>query len=129
MREWIRRLCARAEKFTMLRSVWFANLDCMVNIVQYLQDDDRQRKQCGKSCQSDKPFEPKQCCESASHTCTNHSTRTCNCTGHDCIDNDGNTSYFGSHSKKRNTWSDICTKPRKYYDDVGYRESSRSTQE
>ena len=110
MREWIRRLCARAAKFTMLRSVWFANLDCMVNIVQYLQDDDRQYKQCGKSCQSDKPFESEQCCESASHTCTNHSARTCNCTGHDCIDNDSNrnTSYFGSHGTK-------------YYDDIGYR--------
>lgn len=129
MREWFRRLCARAEKFTMLRSVWFANLDCMVNIVQYLQDDDRQRKQCGKSCQSDKPTESKQCCE-PSHNCTNHSTRTCNCTGHDCVDNDsdGNTSYFGSNRKKRK-WGDICTKPRyKYYDDIGYRQSTRNTE-
>ena len=128
MREWIRRLCARAEKFTMLRSVWFANLDCMVNIVQYLQDDDRQCKQCSKSCQSDKPSESKQCCE-PSHTCTNHSTRTCNCTGHDCVDNDsdGNTSYFGSNRKERIKWNDVCTKPRKYYDDVGYRESARGT--
>ena len=128
MSSWIRRVIARTKSFTMLRSIWFANLDCMVGITQYLQDDSNKHKQCSKSCESDKPAESKQCGE-PSHNCTHHSTRTCNCTGHDCVDNDGNTSYFGSHSKKRNTWSDICTKPRKYYDDVGYRESSRSTQE
>ena len=129
MREWIRRFGTRTAKFNLFRSVWFANLDCMVNIVQYLQDDNRKHKQCSKSSESNKSSEPKQCCESTSHTCTNHSTRTCNCTGHDCVDNDNrNTSYFGSHSKKRVKWGDICTKPRyKYYDDVGYRESTRST--
>ena len=129
MREWVRRFSARAAKFTMFRSVWFANLDCMVNIVQYLQDDDRQRKQCSKPCESDITTESKQCDKSASHTCTSHTTRTCNCAGHDCVDNDGNTSYFGSNRKERK-WGDICTKPRyKYYDDAGYRESSRGAKE
>ena len=128
MSSWLRGLLTRTKSFTMLRSIWFANLDCLVGITHYLQDDGNKHKQCGKSCESDKPTESKQCGE-PSHTCSSHSIRTCNCTGHDCVDNDGNTSYFGSHSKKRNTWSDICTKPRKYYDDVGYRESSRNTQE
>jgi hypothetical protein len=128
MSSWLRGLLTRTKNFDMLRSIWFANLDCMVGITQYLQDDSDEPKQCGKSCKSNQSTESKQCGE-PSHNCANHSTRTCNCTGHDCIDNDGNTSYFGSHSKKRYTWNDICTKPRyKYYDDAGYRESTRSTQ-
>ena len=128
MREWLRRVITRTEKFTMLRSIWFANLDCLVNIVQYLHDDSDEYKQPNIANQSDQSNEPKQCNKSADHNCANHSTRTCNCTGHDCIDNDnnGNTSYFGSHSKKRGSWNDICTKPRKYYDDIGYRESTRN---
>ena len=119
---WLRRIIARTEKFTMLRSIWFANMDCMVNIVQYLHDDSDEYKQSNIANQSDKSNESKQCDKSADHNCANHSTRTCNCTGHDCVDNDNrNTDYFGSHSKKRGKWNDICIKPRKYYDDVGYR--------
>lgn len=128
MSSWLRGILTRTKSFTMLRSIWFANLDCLVGITQYLQDDGNKHKQCSKSCESDKPAESKQCCESTSHTCTNHSTRTCNCTGHDCIDNDSdrNISYFGSNRKERK-WGDICTKPRyKYYDDVGYRQSTRN---
>jgi hypothetical protein len=122
MSSWIRRAITRAKNFNMLRSIWFANLDCLVGITQYLQDDGNERKQSDIANQSDQSAEPKQCAE-PSHHCANHSTRTCNCTGHDCIDNDsdGNTSYFGSHSKKRIKWNDVCTKPRKYYDNVEYR--------
>jgi hypothetical protein len=102
----------------------------MVNNIRYLQDDIDELKQPGIANQSDKSDEPKQCSE-PSHNCAHHSARTCNCTGHDCVDNDndGNTSYFGSNRKERIKWNDVCTKPRyKYYDDVGYRESARSTE-
>ena len=128
MSSWLRGIIARTKNFNMFRSVWFANLDLMVDNIRYLQDDGDEHKQSNVANQSDKSNESKQCSE-PSHNCAHHSTRTCNCAGHDCIDNDnGNTSYFGSHSKKRGKWNDVCTKPRKYYDDVGYRESTRSTQ-
>jgi hypothetical protein len=130
MSGWIRRFITRAKNFDMFRSVWFSNLDCMVDNIRYLQDDGDERKQCSKSSESGKSVESKQC-DQPSHHCANHSTRTCNCTGHDCIDNDsdGNTSYFGSNRKERIKWNDVCTKPRyKYYDDAGYRESSRGAE-
>jgi hypothetical protein len=118
---WLRRIISRTKNFNLLGPVWFSNLDHLVGNIQYLQDDVDKPKQSGISNQSDKPNESEQRTE-PSHNCAHHSARTCNCTGHDCIDNDGrNTSYFGSHSKERNKWGDICTKPRKYYDDVGYR--------
>jgi hypothetical protein len=122
MPSWLRRIISRTKNFDLLGSVWFSNLDCMVNNIRYVQDDGNELKQSDIANQSDKPNESKQCTE-PSHNCAHHSARTCNCTGHDCIDNDsdGNTSYFGSHSKERNKWGDICTKPRKYYDDIGYR--------
>lgn len=128
MSSWIRGLFTRTKSFGMLRSIWFANLDCLVGITQYLQDDGDKLKQPNIANQSDKSNESELSNKSANHNCAHHSTRTCNCTGHDCIDNDGNTSYFGSHSKKRIKWGDICTKPRKYYDDIGYRESARGTE-
>ena len=120
---WLRRIIARTEKFDMLRSVWFANLDHLVGNIQYLQDDGDEHKQSNITDQSNQSNESKQCDKSTSHNCANHSTRICNCIGHNCVDtdSDGNTSYFGSHSKKRGKWNDICTKPRKYYDDIGYR--------
>ena len=105
----------------MFRSVWFANLDCVVDNIRYLQDDSDKFKQSSIANQSNKSNESELSDKSANHYCTHHPARTCNCTGHDCVDNDGNTSYFGSHSKKRIKWGDICIKPRKYYDDVGYR--------
>jgi hypothetical protein len=94
----------------------------MVNNIRYLQDDVDELKQPGIANQSDKSDESKQRVE-PSHNCAHHPARTCNCTGHDCVDNDndGNTSYFGSNRKERIKWGDVCTKPRKYYDDVGYR--------
>ena len=130
MSSWIRRFITRAKNFNMFRSVWFANLDHLVGNIQYLQDDVDKPKQSGIANQSDKSNESKQCDKSADHNCANHSTRTCNCTGHDCVDNDNdtNTSYFGSNRKERIKWNDVCTKPRKYYDDVGYRESARGTE-
>lgn len=129
MSSWLRGLLTRTKSVTMLRSIWFANLDCLVGITQYLQDDGDKLKQPNIANQSDKSNKSEFGDKSANHNCAHHSARTCNCTGHDCIDNDnGNTSYFGSHSKKRIKWGDICTKPRyKYYDDIGYRESARGT--
>ena len=130
MSSWLRGLLTRTKSFTMFRSVWFANLDCLVGITQYLQDDGNERKQSNIADQSYKSNESELSNKSASHNCAHHSTRTCNCTGHDCVDNDNdtNTSYFGSNRKERIKWNDVCTKPRKYYDDVGYRESSRGTE-
>lgn len=128
MSGWLRGVLTRTKGFNMLRSIWFANLDCLVGITKYLQDDSDKRKQSNIAYQSNKSNESELSDKSTSHNCANHSARTCNCTGHDCVDNDGNTSYFGSHSKKRVKWGDICTKPRKYYDDIGYRESARSTE-
>ena len=118
MREWIRRVCNRAKKFDMLGSIWFANLDCMVNNIQYLQDDGGQCKQCGKSCQSDQSVESKQCCES-NHHCTHHSNRTCNCAGYDCIDNDSDDPIVNI-DRIYDTKYVV-----KYHDDVGYREGAR----
>ena len=132
MREWIRGLLTRTKKFDMFRSVWFANLDLMVDNIRYLQDDGDELEQSNVTNKSDQSNESKQCSE-PSHNCAHHSTRTCNCAGHDCIDNDnGNTSYFGSDSAKHfndsvNEYNELYTKL-KYYDDVGYRESTRSTQ-
>jgi len=126
MSSWLRGFIARTKNFDMLRSVWFANLDFMVNNIRYLQDDGSERKQCDFTDKPNKSF------ESDSHNCAHHSARTCNCTGHDCIDNDGNTSYFGSDSAKHfndsvNEYNELYTKL-KYYDDVGYRESTRNTE-
>ena len=45
MREWLRRINNGIKNFPMLRSVWFANLDCMGGNIQYLQDDIRQSEQ------------------------------------------------------------------------------------
>ena len=130
MREWLRGIIARTKKFDMFGSIWFANLDCMVDNIQYLQDDDRQCEQCGKSGESDKPIKSKQCDKSASHTCTHCGAGISNGTGYDCYCNypiNRNSKHFSSNRKKRGSWNDVCTKPRyKYYDDVGYRESTRN---
>jgi hypothetical protein len=99
-----------------------------------LQDDGDKHKQPNIANQSDKSNESKQR-DQSSHHCAHHSARTCNCTGHDCIDNDnGNTSYFGSHSAKHfndsvNDNEQLYRKlsNTKYYDDIGYRESARGT--
>ena len=129
MSSWLRGVITRTKNLNLFRSVWFANLDCMVGNIQYLQDDGNKLKQPNIASQPNKSDESKQRSE-PSHNCAHHSARTCNCTGHDCIDNDntGNTSYFGSDSKKRIKWGDICIKPRKYYDDIGDRESTRNTE-
>ena len=137
MSSWLRGLLTRTKSFGMLRSIWFANLDNLVGITQYLQDDGNERKQSNIADQSYKSNESELSDKSASHNCAHHSTRTCNCTGHDCIDNDstGNTSYFGSHSAKHfndsvNDNEQLYRKlsNTKYYDDAGYRESSRGTE-
>jgi hypothetical protein len=132
---WLRRIISGTKNFDLLGSVWFSNLDHLVGNIQYLQDDVDKPKQSGIANQSDKPNESKQRTE-PSHNCAHHSARTCNCTGHDCIDNDNrNTSYFGSNSAKHfddsvNDNEQLYRKlsNTKYYDDAGYRESSRGTE-
>ena len=130
MFKWIRRVIARTKNFNMFRSVWFSNLDVLVDNIRYLQDDYKQCKQRSESCKPYQSVESKQR-DQSSHYCTNHSTRTCNCTGHDCIDNDSrNADYFGSHCAKHlndsaNEYNELYIKL-KYYDDIGYRQSVRS---
>jgi len=77
---WLRRLLTRTEKFSMFRSVWFSNMDCVVNNTRYLQDDGY------KYQQPSEPYQPNQ--SSKSEQC-----------------------YLTKHIK--------------YYDDAGYRASSR----
>ena len=43
----------------MLRSVWFANLDLLVDNIRYLQDDDYEYQQPSESYKSDKPDQSK----------------------------------------------------------------------
>ena len=45
--------------FNMLGSIWFANLDCLVNNVQYMCDDDYEYQQPSESYKSDKSDKPK----------------------------------------------------------------------
>jgi hypothetical protein len=73
MFSWLRRIISGTKKFTMLRSVWFANLDCLVGITQYLQDDGNERKQSNIANQSDKSNESELSNKSASHNCAHHS--------------------------------------------------------
>lgn len=81
MFSWLRRLFAGTKSFSMFRSVWFSNMDCLVNNIRYLQDDEYKYQQ---------PSEP----------------------------------YQPNQSRK----SEQCylTKHIKYYDDAGYRASSRN---
>ena len=136
MREWLRRIYSRTAKFDMFRSIWFANLDCLVNIVQYLHDDSDEYKQPNIANQSDQSNEPKQCNKSADHNCANCGAGISNGTGHDCYCNypiNRNSNHFGSNSAKHfndsvNEYNELYSKlsNTKYYDDVGYRESTRN---
>jgi hypothetical protein len=78
---WLRRLFAGTKKFDMFRSVWFSNMDCVVNNIRYLQDDSYEYQQPSEPCESNQPVKSEQC-------------------------------YLTKHVK--------------YYDDAGYRASSRN---
>ena len=81
MFSWLRRLFTRTEKFSMFRSVWFSNMDCMVDNIRYLQDDHYEYQQPSEPYQPNQSNKPEQC-------------------------------YLTKHFK--------------YYDDTGYRASSRN---
>jgi hypothetical protein len=58
MLKWIRRAVTRTKNFDLLESVWYANLDNLVGITQYLQDDSDQRKQRSEPCEPISPLNP-----------------------------------------------------------------------
>lgn len=45
----------------MFRSVWFANMDCVVDNIRYLQDDDYQYQQPSEPYFTDQPNKSEQC--------------------------------------------------------------------
>ena len=45
----------------MLRSIWFANLDIMVDNIRYLQDDEYEYQQPSEPYKSSESNEPEQC--------------------------------------------------------------------
>ena len=128
---WLQWINNRVKNFDMLGSVWFANLDIMVNNVRYLHDDEYEYQQPSEPYKSDQSNESKQCDKSANNNCTDSTCGTCNGTRPNCYCNFPTNRKHGynTHNKNGIKWGDICTKPRyKYYDDIGYRESTRSTE-
>jgi hypothetical protein len=76
----------------MLRSIWFANMDIMVDNIRYLHDDGDEHKQSDFSDFAHKPNES-QFGDKSIHKCTKHDNRYCNCTdtcsdGYDDNDSD-----------------------------------------
>ena len=45
----------------MFRSVWFANMDCVVDNIRYLQDDDYKYQQPSEPYQPNQPYKSEQC--------------------------------------------------------------------
>jgi hypothetical protein len=136
MSGWVQWIYNRIKNLDMLGPIWFANLDCLVNNVRYLHDDSYEYKQPSEPYFTDKSNESELGNKSAnagndyatSHCGTCHGTRPncyCNFPTHRI---DGHN--VNRVSRKNGVkWGDICTKPRyKYYDDVGYRESTRNTE-
>ena len=128
MPSWLHWINNRIKNFDMLGSIWFANLDCLVNNVRYLHDDSDEYQQPNESYKSDQSDESKQCDKSANNNCADSACGICNGTRPNCYCNFPTNRKHGhnTHNKNRNKWGDICIKPRKYYDDIGYRESTRN---
>lgn len=132
MSGWLQWINNRVKKFDMLGSVWFANLDHLVGNVQYLHDDSDEYQQPGESYFANKSDKSEQCHQSTSRNCTSHSNRTCNCTGSKCATNWDIGHYFGSNAVTKhfndsvNEHNDLYAKlsGSKYYDDIGYRQST-----
>ena len=98
----------------MLRPIWFANLDIMVDNVRYLYDDGDEYQQSYFTNFPDKPNQSQFGDKSTNECGDNYTTtncRTCNGTKPNC--------YCNYPINNRNHV--------KYYDDVGYRDSNRST--
>jgi len=92
MPSWVQWINSRIEKFYMLRSIWFANMDVMVDNIRYLHDDGDEHKQSDFSDFAHKPNES-QFGDKSIHKCTKHDNRYCNCTdtcsdGYDDNDSD-----------------------------------------
>ena len=92
MPSWVQWINSRIEKFYMLRSIWFANMDVMVDNIRYLHDDGDEHKQSDFSDFAHKPNES-QFGNKSIHKCTKHDNRYCNCTdtcsdGYDDNDSD-----------------------------------------
>ena len=140
MPSWLQWINNRVKNFDMLGSIWFANLDCLVNNVRYLHDDGDELEQPSESYKSDKSNESELGDKSASHNCSSTPNRTCNCAGSKCATDGESGHYFGSNTKweytkiRKHIWDSIDDNEQlykqlsntKYYDDVGYRESTRN---
>jgi hypothetical protein len=112
---WIQWNHFRKSVFDMLRPIWVANLDIMVDNVRYLHDDSDEHQQSYFANFPDKPNQS-QFGDKSTNECgdiyTTTNCRTCNGTKPNC--------YCNYPSNNRNYG--------KYYDDVGYRDSTRSTE-
>ena len=142
MPSWLQWINNRVKNFDMLGSIWFANLDIMVNNVRYLHDDGDELEQSNIANKSNQSNKSKQCDKSASHNCSSTPNRTCNCAGSKCATDGESGHYFGSNTKweytkiRKHIWDSINDNDKlysklsntKYYDDVGYRESTRNTE-
>mgnify|MGYP003335808919 FL=1 len=130
MRSWVYWVNSRAKKLDMLRSVWFANLDCLVDNIKYLHDDSDEHQQPNEpyfTDQSNKSELGDKSADQSNHICTSHTNRTCNCTG-DCDDYDrGDALPKWDYVKiRKSIWESNQFGKTKYYDDIGYRQGSNS---
>ena len=109
--------------FNMFGSVWFSNLDIMVNNIRYLHDDGNKLEQPNIANKSDKSNESKLGSKSAEHNCSGTPNRNCNCTGSDCANNDGdhNRVEWDYVKIRKSIWEQQSASSKRYYDDVGYR--------
>ena len=138
MPSWLHWINNRVKNFDMLGSVWFDNLDIMVNNVRYLHDDEYEYQQPGEPYKSDQPNESKLGDKSANNNCTDSACGICNGTRPNCycnypINNGDKWEYtkvrkhiLDSIDDNDKLYSKLSNT--KYYDDVGYRESTRSTE-
>ena len=85
MSTWIQWLNNRIKKFTMFRSIWFANLDIMVDNIKYLHDDGNEYQQSDFTDFAHKPNES-QFGNKSIHQCSVYANRVCNCTNGTCDD-------------------------------------------
>ena len=128
MRSWVYWINTRTKNLDMLRSIWIANLECMVDLIEYVRDDSDEHQQSNVSDITHQSNESK-LGDQSNHVCANHANRTCNCTG-DCDDHDrGAILPKWDYVKiRKSIWESNQFGKTKYYDDVGYRESARHTE-
>ena len=138
MPSWLYWINNRIKNFDMFGSIWFANLDCLVDNVKYLHDDGDEYQQPSEPYKPSESNESKLGDKSANHNCATSDCGICNGTRPNCYCNfpthGKHGHYFGSHTAKHfdnsiNEYNELYNKlsSTKYYDDVGYRESTRNT--